>query len=256
VNRRTLLDRVGVPALSIALFLLCWQLLSWRVSGDVLPGPLGAVDAVQQAIDSGYLWTDMWVTSKRIIGAFALTMTAAIVSGTALGRSPLIARLFGWWVTFFASVPSLLVVVIVYLAVGLDDRAAVLAAAIVVWPSVTFNVWQGMRSLDPELSEMSRAFGCPSQVTVRRVLFPQTLPFLFAAARGGLSLVWKITIFVELLGRSSGVGYRIQFWYSLFNMERVLGVALPFITLMLLVEFAVLRPVESWLFRWRRAEAS
>jgi hypothetical protein len=35
----------------------------------------------------------------------------------------------------------------------------------------------------------------------------------------------------------------------------VVAAALPFIALMLLFEFCVLRPLERWVFRWRRDEA-
>jgi NitT/TauT family transport system permease protein len=248
-------DRVGLPLLSAALFLALWQLVSWWVTADVLPGPVAALGAMRTALGEGQTWSDMGDTAQRIAGAFALSLVAAVVIGVGLGSSRVLARLFGSWVTILASIPSLLIVVVVYLAVGIDDRGAIVAAALVVTPSITFNVWQGMRSLDPDLSEMARAFGVPRRVALRRVLLPQTLPFLFAAARSGLALVWKIIIFVELLGRSSGVGYRIQFWYSLFNMERVLGVALPFILIMLGIEFVVLRPLEARLFRWRREES-
>jgi NitT/TauT family transport system permease protein len=122
-------------------------------------------------------------------------------------------------------------------------------------PSATFNVLQGVKSMDPQLSEMARAYGVPRWTVVRRVLLPQTIPFLFAAARSGLALTWKIVIFVELMGRSSGVGYRIQYWYNLFDMQRVLASALPFMLIMLLVELVIIRKLETFLFRWRRAEA-
>ncbi len=90
---------------------------------------------------------------------------------------------------------------------------------------------------------------------MRLVILPQTMPFIFTAARTGLSLTWRLMIFVELLGRSSGVGYRIQYFYNLVDMKRVMAAALPFIALMLLFEFCALRPLERWAFRWRRAEA-
>jgi hypothetical protein len=38
-------------------------------------------------------------------------------------------------------------------------------------------------------------------------------------------------------------------------MNRVIAAALPFIVLMLAFEFGVLRPLERFVFRWRRAEA-
>src|SRR5258708_35526482 len=62
-------------------------------------------------------------------------------------------------------------------------------------------------------------------------------------------------IFVELLGRSSGVGYRIQYFYNLVDMKRVMAAALPFIALLLLFEFCALRPLQRGAFPWRPAEA-
>jgi NitT/TauT family transport system permease protein len=58
------------------------------------------------------------------------------------------------------------------------------------------------------------------------------------------------------MGRSTGVGYRIQYWYHLFNMERVLASAVLFMLVMLIIELVVVRNLEQYLFRWRRANAS
>ena len=60
----------------------------------------------------------------------------------------------------------------------------------------------------------------------RRVILPQTTPFIFTVAHTGLSLTWRLMIFVELLSRSSGVGYRIPYFYNLADMKRVMAAAL------------------------------
>ena len=211
--------------------------------------------AVEQSNREGYLWSDIGITAYRIAGAFLIAITAALVIGTLLGRSRLAERLFGPWVTIGASIPSLVVIVVVYLSVGVNDHAAMIGTALIVAPPMIFAVWDGIRAINPELQEMARAFAIPKFTILRRVILPQTTPFIFVAARTGLSLTWRLMIFVELLGRSSGVGYRIQYFYNLVDMKRVVAAALPFIALMLLFEFCVLRPLERWVFRWRRAEA-
>jgi NitT/TauT family transport system permease protein len=250
----SLLNRVWPPALSLALLFALWFAASAAVGTDVLPSPDKVWTAFLAALADGYIWKDMTVTFGRLIAAFALAMVLATGAGLAIGTVTWVARIFDPWVTIAAAVPSLLLIVICYLWLGLNDTAAVVAAAVVVAPSATFNVIQGVRAIDPTLSEMARAFGVSKLAIDRRVLFPQILPYLFAAARSCLALTWKITIFVELMGRSSGVGYRIQYFYSLFNMERVLASALPFMLVMLLVELVILRRLEQYLFRWRREE--
>jgi NitT/TauT family transport system permease protein len=252
---KQLATSVGLQALSIALLLICWLILSAIVTENVLPTPWQTWGALMRALNDGYVWTDMAITLNRTLGAFLLAMSIGLIYGSLLGSSRLFQRVFGLWLVIAASIPSLLYLVIIYLMVGLNDLAAIIGGALVVAPSVTYNVWQGMKTLDPDLSEMARVFNMPRWAIFRRVILPQTIPFIFAAARVGLALTWKIIIFVELLGRSSGVGYRIQYWYQLFNMERVLASALPFVVLMLLIELVVLRNLERYLFKWRRAEA-
>jgi NitT/TauT family transport system permease protein len=239
-----------------SMFLLgaTWQAGSYLVGDDVLPGPIASILAVGQSSREGYLWSDIAITAYRVAGAFLIAFMAALVTGTLLGRSELAGRLFGPWVTIGASIPSLVVIVIVYLTVGVNDHAAMIGTALIVAPLMTFPVADGVRAIDPELHEMARAFAIPKFMILRRVILPQTMPFIFTAARTGLSLTWRLMIFVELLGRSSGVGYRIQYFYNLVDMKRVVAAALPFIVLMLLFEFGVLRPLERWAFRWRRAE--
>ncbi|MFI5265810.1 MAG: ABC transporter permease [Chloroflexota bacterium] len=246
---------ISFRLISIALIFVLWALVSRLVSEDVVPTPAATWQAFLSGLQDGYIWPDLAITFLRMLLAFALAMAIGTLFGVALGAIPWFEHIFDFWVTLTASIPSLLFIVVVYLWLGLNDSAAILAGGLVVAPSITFNVWQGMKSLDPSLSEMSRSFGVPRWMILRRVLLPQTLPFLFAAARLGLALTWKMIIFVELLGRSSGVGYRIEYWYQLFNMRRVLASALMFVVVMLIIELLVLRNMETFLFRWRRTEA-
>ncbi len=243
--------------LGTSLFLLglVWELISRRVGVDVLPGPVASILAIEQAHKEGYLWSDIGITAYRIGGAFLIALVVSIVAGALLGRSRVAERLFGPWVTIGASIPSLVVIVVVYLSVGINDHAAMIGTAFIVAPPMIYAVWDGIRSINPDLQEMARVFAVPRLTVLTRVILPQTTPFIFTAARTGLSLTWRIMIFVELLGRSSGVGYRIQYFYNLVDMQRVVAAALPFIALMLAFEFGVLRPLERWVFRWRREEA-
>jgi ABC-type nitrate/sulfonate/bicarbonate transport system ATPase subunit len=55
------------------------------------------------------------------------------------------------------------------------------------------------------------------------VVLRQLAPYLAAAARSGLSLVWKIVLIVELLGRPNGVGFEIGVAFQLFDVTRILA---------------------------------
>lgn len=245
---------VAESLLSLALLLLAWEAVSALAGSSVVPGIAASLKAVARLSAERFFWPDILVTSYRIAGAFAIALAFSVCAGAALGAFRPIARVFGPWLTIAASIPSLLLIIVVYLVAGINDGAAMIGTACVVAPSMTQSVWDGMRAINPELQEMARVFGVSRAGIVRRVLLPQTLPFVFSAARNGLSLTWRIMIFVELLGQSSGVGYRIQYFYNVADMTSVIASALPFVTLMLALELSVLRPLERRVFRWRREE--
>ena len=77
-------------------------------------------------------------------------------------------------------------------------------------------------------------------------------PFFLAAARTGLSLVWKIVLVVELFGRSNGVGFQLNTYFQLFDVAMILAYALAFCIVIQLIEFGILQPLAARVNRWRR----
>jgi NitT/TauT family transport system permease protein len=94
-------------------------------------------------------------------------------------------------------------------------------------------------------------FEVPRLRTFTRVYLPQLYPYLMAAARSGLSLIWKIVLVVELLGRSDGVGFQLGVYFQFFDITGILAYTLAFAGVVLLIEGAAMRPLERRLNRWR-----
>lgn len=243
-----------VPVASVLSLLLGWQLVSMVAGTDAVSGPVSTARAIGAASADGYLWSDLAVTCTRLVAAASLGFALSLVIGLALGLSPNVGRFFGLWVTIAASLPALVYLVGCYLVIGVSDTAAIVAVALIVTPSTTVTVWDGVRTADPALREMSRAFDADRSLVLRRVIIPQALPWIFAAGRGCWSLSWRIMVFAELIARPDGVGYRIQYWFNLANMSRVMASAVPFVGFIVLVDVVVFRSLEARLARWRAVE--
>jgi NitT/TauT family transport system permease protein len=149
------------------------------------------------------------------------------------------------------NLPALVVIVLAYIWVGLNEAAAIAAVVLNKLPNTAVTLREGTRALDEGLDDMARVFNLPLGTKVRHVVLPQLAPYLAAAMRSGLSLVWKIVLVVELLGRSNGVGFEIGIAFQLFDVTRLLAYALPFVGLMLAIETFVVQPVERHVSRWR-----
>ena len=94
------------------------------------------------------------------------------------------------------------------------------------------------------LEEMAASFRMPRWRVLRHVVMPQLMPYVFAAARSGLALIWKIVLVVELLGRSNGVGFQIQIYFQLFDVTMILAYTLAFVLVVQIIEWAALQPLE------------
>jgi NitT/TauT family transport system permease protein len=56
----------------------------------------------------------------------------------------------------------------------------------------------------------------------------------------------------ETLGAASGVGYRMRQASDLIQMDQVFAWTIVQIAMMLVIEAGMLKPLENYLFRWRR----
>ncbi len=118
-------------------------------------------------------------------------------------------------------------------------------------PTVAVTVREGARALDPAFDEMAAVFALPRLRAWRHILAPQMAPYLVAAARGGLSVTWKIVLIVELLGRPNGVGFELNLLFQSFDVTGIMAYGLVFAFIMLGLEALLMQPLERRVSAWR-----
>ncbi|ASP19471.1 putative aliphatic sulfonates transport permease protein SsuC [Antarctobacter heliothermus] len=242
----------ATPILSIIGLLLLWILCATLTADPtVLPQPWSLIPPAAREIGSGELPFHLGATLLRVIWAFALAMTIGIALGLAMGRSEALNRWLDPWLVIFLNLPALVLIVLCYLWIGLNETAAILAVTLNKIPNVATVIREGARALDPDLDAIARVYRMSWLARMRHVTLPQLAPFITAAARSGVAVIWKIVLVVEFLGRSNGVGFQIHLYFQLFDVAMVLVYALSFIAVMLAVEWLVLQPWERRIRRWR-----
>ncbi len=241
--------------LSFVAFLATWWGASFLAGDQKLPPPPIVLAAVVAEAKSGALLFHLGVTLARVALAFILAMTLGAALGYLMGRVRLADRLGDPWLILLLHLPALVVIVLAYIWAGLTEVAAIAAIAINKLPTAVVTLREGTRTLDATLDEMVAVFAIPRWKAFRHVILPQLAPYLAAAARSGLSLVWKIVLVAELLGRPNGVGFEIGVAFQLFDIPLLLAYSLTFAALVLTIETALVQPIEARLSRWRRRAA-
>jgi NitT/TauT family transport system permease protein len=242
---------VVLRILSLLVLIAIWQLAAMIADSRLLPEPLAVVDVMLREARSGALFFNLGTTLARVIVSFGLAMFFGTVFGVLMGRNPTFDRLGDPWLVILLNLPALVIIVLAYIWMGLTDAAAILAVALNKLPNATVTIREGARALDSGLEEMATVFAMPWRTRVRHVLLPQLAPYIAAATRSGLSIVWKIVLVVELLGRSNGVGFEIGTAFQLFDIALLLAYALPFVGIMLAIEALIVQPFEQHVSRWR-----
>lgn len=237
---------------SLLIFLICWDLAAYLIGHRHFPRPLQVWQTLLEQIRTGDLLFHVGMTLGRVVVSFVVAMLIGGAVGLALGRSKTADKLFDSWLIFFLNLPALVIIILCYVWFGLTELAAILAVSINKIPNVAVTVREGARSLSRDLNEMAQIYRFGWWKTLRHVTLPQLAPFFAAAARSGLSLVWKIVLVVELLGRSNGVGFQLHTAFQLFDVSMILAYAVAFILVVQLIEFGILQPIEARVNRWRR----
>jgi len=238
---------------ALPLALLLWAGIALVVQTPLLPTPAAVLETFWQALQSGELPEHLLVTLRRVLIAFALAMALGTLLGVWMGRSRLANALLDPLLVLFLNLPALVTIILLYVWFGLVDAAAVLAVVVNKVPNVAVTVREGARSLDPKLEQMARVYGFGRWQRIAHVWLPQLFPYLMAATRGGLALIWKIVLVVELLGRSDGIGFQLHMAFQVFDVASILAYSLAFIAVVQLIELALLQPLERRASAWREA---
>jgi NitT/TauT family transport system permease protein len=242
---------LGPRVASLALLFVAWYAGSQLAGDRLLPPPQTVAAAILDEMRSGALVFNLGATLARVAVAFSIAMLLGSVIGVLMGRSRIVDQLGDPWLVVLLNLPALVIIVLAYVWAGLTETAAIAAVALNKLPVATVTVREGARALDTGLDEMAQVFRMRGWTRMRHIILPQLAPYLGAAARSGLSLVWKIVLIVELLGRPNGVGFEIGVAFQLFDVTRILAYTLAFIAVMLTVETFLVQPLERRIAHWR-----
>ena len=178
-------------------------------------------------------------------------MLVGVALGILMGSRPLWNELLDVLIILALNIPALVTIILCYIWLGLGETAAVLAVALNKIPTVVVTVREGARAVDQDLLQVAQVYRLDRWQTFSKVYVPQLYPYLFASARNGLALIWKIVLVVELLGRSNGVGFQLGNYFHFFDIKGILAYTLAFALIVLALEKWGLRPLERHLNRWR-----
>jgi ABC-type nitrate/sulfonate/bicarbonate transport system permease component len=198
-------------AAGIAAAMALWE--TTRALGLIDPRDLPSVlDIARSGLENaGDLGRAALDTLSVWAAGLALATVVGSAGGMALALLPSIERITRPFIEFMRPIPSVALIPVALIVIGLGFRMEVtLIAFASIWP-VLFNAKAGVENVDPRFIEAGRILRLRRASIVLRIVLPAALPAMATGVRTAAAIALVLAITVEMLTGQKGLGSFLQF---------------------------------------------
>ncbi len=169
----------------LGLFLLGWHLLvRWRnYPSFILPRPGLVWDRFLALLADGTLALHTGATVLEILGGLALGLTAGLLIGYGLAKSPLLERILSPYIVASQAVPIVAIAPLLVIWFGFGWTSKVLVCALTVFFPMVVTTIIGIRSVEPDLRALMRSLQASPWQTFAKLEVPLRCRSCSAASR-------------------------------------------------------------------------
>jgi NitT/TauT family transport system permease protein len=248
-RRRRHLVNFAIRLASLTIALALWELAARNVDPVLFTSPTKVAVAAYRMVLSGELWMYLWPSLVVLAIGFAFAVVFGIAIGLLLARFRVLDIALTVYITFLYSIPSVALVPLIVLWAGFDTAAKVIILFLFAFFPMVINTYQGVKSVDPQLLEVGRAFRCSERQLWTNIVLPASVPFIVTGLRLALGRALIGMVLADLYTAISGIGYLIVRTASTYQVDKMF---VPIVTLGLLgvTLTALLRFAEKHVAPW------
>lgn len=190
----------------LVFWLAVWQLAAWLVECSVsgrgnellLPYPISVVRSLVRLCGTGAFWQSVCLSLGRILMGLVMGTCAGGVLAVLTCGSKWCEAVLAPAIRVVRATPITSFILLILLWTGRDRVPGIIAGLMVV-PVVWENLAQGIRSTDPKLLEMAKAYRFSGLKTARLIYWPSIRPYFGAAVTTAMGLAWKSGVAAEVI---------------------------------------------------------
>ena len=229
-----------------------WWLCSLSVPHYILPGPKRVWDALRLIAANGDLWNNLGITLWRVAVGFVIAALVGLPLGIVLGANKRAGEFFEPVIPVLNTVSSAIWAIFAIIWFGISNATTIFVVFMTAMPLIITNVWQGTRSVNADFIELAQVLRMPQWKVMTKIYLPTILPYFFSGARLAFGFGWRVSLVAETIGSSSGVGYRLRQAADLIRTDQVFAWTLTLVIMMAAIEMGMMKPLENYLFRWKK----
>jgi NitT/TauT family transport system permease protein len=213
MNDRTMLLRLCLPFLGLALIIFAWAILV-HLSGlpdYIFPGPASVGRSL--ADDWAMLWRAWLVTAEVAISALLLATVSGCLAAGILAQSRWLEQIIGPALITFQVMPTIAIAPLILIYAPTPWIGQLICAWIVTVFPIMLNFLQGLKGGERHQADLLRTYGATRFQMFIYLQVPSALPGFFAGLKvaGGLALVAAVVgeFVAGQAGHNAGLAFRL-----------------------------------------------
>jgi NitT/TauT family transport system permease protein len=199
---------------------------------------------------SASIWRLIYITLTETALAFFIGSGLGIVIGFWFARRPVVAAVLDPYVKAANALPRVVLAPIFMLWFGLGIWSKVALGVTLVFFIVFFNVYQGVKEVNPVILANARMLGMNDRQLMRHVYWPAALSWMFSSLHTSVGFALVGAVVGEYLGSAAGLGYLIQEAEGVFDVAGVFAGMIVLAAVVLVIDWLVTL-IENRLLAWR-----
>jgi sulfonate transport system permease protein len=264
VDRRVVRRRLGpgrkVPfslLLGPVLLVGLWCLASatgW-LDPRTLSEPWVVVQTAGDLIEDGRLQDALKTSAMRAFSGLGLGIAAGTLLALVSGLSRLGESVIDGPIQIKRSIPTLALIPLLILWLGINEEFKVLTIALAVMIPVYIHTHNGLRSIDGRYAELAETVDVGRVEFIRTVVLPGAMPGFLLGLRFAVTTALLTLVVVEQWNTMSGIGHLINLAQS-YGQTDIIVVGLVVYALLGLTADSAVRLLERKVLAWRRTLGS
>ena len=156
------------------------------------------------------VWQHLLITLTEGVLAFVIGAVAGVGLGFWLARNALMSAVFDPYIKMLNALPRVVLAPIFMLWLGLGIWSKVALGVTLVFFIVFFNVYQGVKEVNPVILANARMLGMNERQLFAHVYWPSALSWMFSSLHTSVGFAIIGAVVGEYLGSAAGLGYLIQ----------------------------------------------
>ena len=211
--RRRVLEKLWFP-ISLVLLITVWELgvRVTQVNAALFPTPVSVLEALWRGLTTpgpAGFYPHIWRTLQEVLLGFFGGVAIGLSLGALVALSSVAQAIIRPYIVMIEAVPKIAIapLMVVWLGFGMESKVAL--AVLVTFFPIFVNTVSGVRSVPAERLELMQSMKASKWRTIRMVILPSALPFVFAGLEIAAVYAVIAAIVSEFVSAQMGLGVLI-----------------------------------------------